>query len=263
MLHLPHVTCVTLEKLLNPLWTSVSASKAAWERKQNPCSWHLSKCSEKVMYFLLSLLSLSFYASVSIITHLQEQTCRLRERRDLSREYNLGTAILTPSHAMIHSLYSFDLKALFSLFWIMDCRNEKQYTQALQTFMSQNLMWFICQGSPGKKNQHVCPSICCCSVAQWCLTLCDPVDCSTPGFPVLTNSQSLLKIMSIESVIPSNHLVLCHPLLLLPPIFPSSRVFSSESVLCIRWPKHWSFSFSISTSSEYSFRIHWFDLHAI
>ena len=125
----------------------------------------------------------------------------------------------------MHSLYSFDLKALFSLFWIMDCRNEKQYTQALQTFMSQNLMWFICQGSPGKKNQHACPSICCCSVAQWCLTLCDPVDCSTPGFPVLTNSQSLLKIMSIESMIPSNHLVLCHPLLLLPPIFPSSRAF--------------------------------------
>ena len=73
--------------------------------------------------------------------------------------------------------------------------------------------------------------------------------------------------MSIESVIPSNHLILCHPLLLLPSIFPSIRVFSSESVLCLRWPKCWSFSFSISSSSEYSglisFRIDWFDHLAV
>jgi len=78
-----------------------------------------------------------------------------------------------------------------------------------------------------------------------------------------TISQSLLKLMSIESVMPSNHLILCHLLLLLPSIFPSIRVFSSESSLCIRWPKYWSFSFSISPSNEYSgpisFRIHWFD----
>ena len=78
------------------------------------------------------------------------------------------------------------------------------------------------------------------------------MDCSTPGFPSITNSQSLLKLMSIESVMPSNHLILCHPLLLPPPIFPSIRVFSSESVLCIKWPKYWSFSFSISPSNEYS-----------
>ena len=81
----------------------------------------------------------------------------------------------------------------------------------------------------------------------------------------ITNSQSLLKLMSIESVMPSNHLILCRPLLL-PSIFPSIRVFSSESVLCIRWPKYWSFSFSISPSNEYSglisFRIDWFDLLA-
>ena len=67
-----------------------------------------------------------------------------------------------------------------------------------------------------------------------------------------TTSQSLLKLMSIESVMPSNHLILCHPLLLLPSIFPSIRVFSNESVLCIRWPKDWSFSFSISPSNDYS-----------
>ena len=79
-----------------------------------------------------------------------------------------------------------------------------------------------------------------------------------------TNSHSLLKLMSIKSVMPSNHLILCRPLVLLPLIFPSIRVFSNESVLHIRWPKYWSFSFSISPSNEYSglisFRIDWFDL---
>ena len=81
--------------------------------------------------------------------------------------------------------------------------------------------------------------------------------------PSITNSQSLLKLMSIESVMPSNHLILCHPLLLLSSIFPSIRVFSNESVLCIKWPTYWNFSFSISPSNEYSglisFRMDWFD----
>ena len=81
-------------------------------------------------------------------------------------------------------------------------------------------------------------------------TLCDPMDCITPGLPVHPSSCSLLKLMSIKSVMPSSHLILCHPLLLLPSISPSIRVFSSESVLCIRWPKYWSFS--ISASNEYS-----------
>ena len=83
----------------------------------------------------------------------------------------------------------------------------------------------------------------------------------------ITNSQSLLKLMSIKSVMPSNHLILCCPLLLPPSIFPNIRVFSSESVLRIRWPKYWSFSFSISPSNEHSglisFRIDWFDLLAV
>ena len=83
----------------------------------------------------------------------------------------------------------------------------------------------------------------------------------------ITNSQSLLKLMSIESVMPCNHLILCHPLLLLPSIFPRIRVFSSESVLHIRRPKYWSFSFSISSSNEYSglisFRMDWLDLLAV
>ena len=83
----------------------------------------------------------------------------------------------------------------------------------------------------------------------------------------ITTSQSLLKLMSIESVMPSKHLILYHPLLLLPSIFPSIRVFSNESVLCIRWPRYWSFSFSISPSNEYSglisFRMDWLDLLAV
>ena len=95
---------------------------------------------------------------------------------------------------------------------------------------------------------------------------CNPMDCSTPDFPVHHQSQSLLKLMSIVSVMPSNHLILCHPLLP-PSIFPSIRVFSNESVLRIRWPKYWSFSFSISPSNEYSelisFRMDWLDLPAV
>ena len=93
------------------------------------------------------------------------------------------------------------------------------------------------------------------------------MDCSTSGIPVLHISWSLIKFMSIESVMPSNHLILCHPLSLLPLIFPSIRDFSNESALCIRWPNYWRFSFSISPSNEYSglifFRIDWFDLLAV
>ena len=94
-----------------------------------------------------------------------------------------------------------------------------------------------------------------------------PWTAALPASLSITNSQSLLKFMSMESVIPSNHLILCHPLLLLPSIFPSIKVFSKESVLCIRWPKYWSFSFSISPSTEHSglisFRMDWLDLFAV
>ena len=88
-----------------------------------------------------------------------------------------------------------------------------------------------------------------------------------PSFHVLHHLLDLLKLMCIESAMPSNDLILCHPVLLLPSIFPSIRVFSNESALCIRWPKYWSFSFSISPSNEYSglssFSIDWFDLLAV
>ena len=103
-----------------------------------------------------------------------------------------------------------------------------------------------------------------CSVAQSCPTVCDPWTAGNQASLSFTISWSLLKLMFIEWVMPSNHLVLCLPLLLLPSIFPSIRVFSNESVLRIRWPNYWSFSFSISPSNEYSglisFRTDWFHL---
>ena len=106
----------------------------------------------------------------------------------------------------------------------------------------------------------------CCSITKSCPTVCDPMDCSMPSFPVLQHFQNLLKLMSIESVMPSSHLTLWHPLLL-SSIFPSIKVFSNKSALRIRWPKNWSFSFSISLSNEYSvlifLRIDWFDLLAV
>ena len=94
-----------------------------------------------------------------------------------------------------------------------------------------------------------CLGCCCCSVAQSCPTLCDPMNCSTPGFPVLHHLPEFVQTHVHWSVMPSNHLILCCPLLLLPSIFPSIRVFSSESALRIRWPKYGSLS--ISPSSEY------------
>ena len=102
------------------------------------------------------------------------------------------------------------------------------------------------------------------SVTQSRPTLCKPMDHSMPGPPSIINSQSLLKLVSIELVMPSNHLILCRLLLPLPSIFPNIRVFSDESALYIRWPKCWSFSFNISPSNEHSglmsFRMDWLDL---
>ena len=114
---------------------------------------------------------------------------------------------------------------------------------------------------------YIVKGICSCSVDQSCSTLYNPMDLSMPGFLVLHISWNLLKLMSIESVMPSNHLALCRPLLLLPSIFPSIRVFSNESALRIRSPKYLNFSFSISLSNEYSalifFRNDLFDILAV
>ena len=104
------------------------------------------------------------------------------------------------------------------------------------------------------------------SVAQACPTLCDPMNLSTPGLPVHHQLPEYTKLMSIELLMPSNHLILCRPLLL-PSIFPSIRVFSNESTLHIRWPKYWSFTFNISLSNEHpgmiSFTMDWLDLLAV
>ena len=98
-------------------------------------------------------------------------------------------------------------------------------------------------------------------ISQSCLTVCDPVNCSMPGLSVHH------QLPSVKSMMPSSHLILCHPLFLLPPMLPSIRVFSNESTLHMRWPKYWSFSFSISPSNEYSglisFRMDWLDLLAV
>ena len=105
------------------------------------------------------------------------------------------------------------------------------------------------------------------SVTKLCPTLCDPWTAAHQASLSITSSRSLHKLMSIKSLMPSIHLILCHPLLLPPSIFPIIRVFSRESVLCIKWPKYWSFSFDISPSNEYSglisFRTDWLDLLAV
>ena len=142
----------------------------------------------------------------------------------------------------------------------------------------------VCPGStlsPWRQRGHLCSGrlgrdcgcyvfhntvccCCCCSPAKLCSTPCNPENCSAPGSSVLHDLLSFLKLMSMESMMPSNHPILCCPVLLLPSIFPSIMVFSNESDLCSRWPKYWSFSFSISDSNEYSglisFRIDWLDL---
>ena len=111
------------------------------------------------------------------------------------------------------------------------------------------------------------PSVQYTSVTQSSQTLCDPMDCRTPGLPVHHQFPEFTQTMSIELVMPSNYFILCRPLLITPSIFSKIRLFSNESVLHIRWPKYWSFSFSISYSNEYSglisFRMDWLDLLAV
>ena len=105
------------------------------------------------------------------------------------------------------------------------------------------------------------------SVTQSCPTLCDPMNCSTPALPIHYQLPEFTQTQVIESVMPSSHLILCSPLLLLPPIPPSIKVFSNESTLCMRWPKYWSFSFSIIPSKEHpgliSFIMDWLNLLAV
>ena len=143
----------------------------------------------------------------------------------------------------------------------------KQWMQVYERLSSFVSSWVTTLGTTQLSESPFGIRLKCCSDFKSCLTLPDPVDGSTPGFPSFAVSWSLLTFMSIESMMPSNHLILCCPFLFLPSIFPNMRVFSSESALCIRWPKYWSFSFSHSPSTEYSglisFRMDWFGLLAL
>ena len=130
------------------------------------------------------------------------------------------------------------------------------------------MVWSLTQSQTSWGVKSSGPSLQFSSVTQSYPTLCDPMNCAAHQASLsITNSQSPLKLMSIELLMPSNHFILCRPLLLQPSIFPSIRVFSNESVLHIRWPNYWSFSFSISPSNEYSglisFRTDQLDLHAV
>ena len=146
---------------------------------------------------------------------------------------------------------------------------EIKFVLTLWSFQAKTFLWLLSPGiklSSRKDNSiHVAKEKngCCRSATKSCPTLCNPTDCSPPGFPVLHCLLEFAQTHVYELVLPSNHLILCHPLLL-PSILPSIRVFSNEPVLRIRWPKYWSFSFSISPSNEYSglisFRTVWFDL---
>ena len=138
------------------------------------------------------------------------------------------------------------------------------WLKQLSTSSSRDSVRFIWEASDNDDQGARC---CCCSVVKSCLALCNAMDCSIPGLAVPYYLLELPRFMITELVILSNHLLLCCPLLLLPKIFPSIRVFSNESAVQIRWPKYWHFSFSSSPSKEYSglisLRIDWFDLFAV
>ena len=168
---------------------------------------------------------------------------------------------------LIINLYSLDLKFFYYLLWL----NVSVLLPPTFICWSPNPQ---CGGTRGfrgvtrfRRVMRVDSFWWWCSVAQSCPTLCVSMGCSTPGFPSFTISWSLLKLMFLESVMPSNHLILCHPLLLLPSVFPSIRVFYSESALHIRRPKDCSFSFEIRASNEQSGLISswldWFNLLAV
>ena len=152
----------------------------------------------------------------------------------------------------------------------MACKTESGHTLGLKGICPGNKP-SVHQQMPKQNTVYMYKGIlfrlCCCSIAKSCLTLCDPWTAARQSSLSFTNSRSLLKLISIESVTPSNHLILCRPLLLPPSVFPSIRVFSNESILHIRWPKYCSFSFSISPSNEYSglisFRMNRLDLLAV
>ena len=162
-----------------------------------------------------------------------------------------------------HFLCIFQIFVFFLHFFI--CRNIMIRNFDLFISWLINMIWYFISWTQEQSLLFILISFV--QFTQSCFTLCNPMDCSTTGFLSITNSRSLLKLMSVDSVMPSHHLILCHPLLLLPLIIPSIRVFSNESALLIGWPKYWSFSFSISPSNEHSglisSRMDWLDLLAV
>ena len=161
------------------------------------------------------------------------------------RQYPVPIRLWIPSAAHPYPDPPYTTGALYLMF-------EYPFTEMPSPPCSRSWLDLTWLDSLGKSSYEIQFS----SVTQSCLTLCSPIDCSTPGFAVHHQlpefAQTLSSTPVIESVRPSNHLILCCPRLLLLSIFPSIGVFSKESVLRIRWPKYWSFSFSISPSSEYS-----------
>ena len=149
----------------------------------------------------------------------------------------LGRNISNPRHADDSILIAESIEKLKSL---LKVKEESDKADLIFYFQKTKIM----ASSPISSVQFS-------SVTQSCPTLCDPMNRSTPGFLFITNFWSSLKLTSIESVMPSNHLILCQPLLLLPSIFPTIKVLSNMLALRIRWPKYWSFNFSISPSNEY------------
>ena len=152
----------------------------------------------------------------------------------------------------------FPKRTCFQISWLFFFGQRDNFSQI------KVLMWFLHSVNPHWTLKHLVSSVQSLSCVRLFMT---PWTAARQASLSITNIRSLLKLMSIELVMPSNHLILCHPLLFLPSTFPSIRVFSNESALCIRWPKYWSFSFSFSPSNEYSrlvsFRIDWFDLLAL
>ena len=158
-------------------------------------------------------------------------------------------------------------KTVLSCVWLCDPLDCSPPDFSVYGILQARILEWVAISSSNYEDFHPIPSVQFSSATPSCPTICDPWTAAGQASLSITNTWSLLRLMSIESGMPSNHLILCHRLLLPPSIFPSIRIFSNESVLCIRWPEYQSISFSISPSNEYSglisFRMNWLDLLAV
>ena len=205
-------------------------------------SWHSMETNERLVILTIILCSYFTYEK----TEIQQVTCHRSHRRQGTDFVNQN--LLTPNSCFITSVHAKSFQLCLTLCGPMDCRSSQCFS--VHGILQASILECIAI-SPSKRSSQPrtnFSSVVCCSVPQSCLILWDCMDCSMPGLPVLHQLQSLLKLVSMEWMMPSNHLVLCHTLLLLPSIFPSIKVFSNESALHIRWPKYRSFSFGISPS---------------